>query len=99
MLQINQTLRLASSWLDDVKSLDHRKVLSVERGKVASTFEGGRGHDQVVSSDHFARRLQTRSQARVSKRGLLGVLVEKERSLFFQSLWENCLALTVQDVP
>jgi hypothetical protein len=73
MLYKHNALRSASSWLDRVKSFDHRKVSFVESGQMASTFEGGCGYDQVVSSDHFARRLQIRPQARVSIRGLIGI--------------------------
>ena len=73
MLQVHQTLRVASPWLDDAKSLDHREVPFVECGQVASAFQGGRGYDQVVSSDHFAHRLQIRPEARMSIRGLLCV--------------------------
>jgi len=73
VLHKRNALRSASFWLDGVKSLDRREVPFVEGGKVAPTFEGGRGYDQVVSSDHFASRLQLRPQTRVSVRGLLGI--------------------------
>jgi len=73
MLHNHKGLLLALSWLDDVKSFDQRKVPFVERGQVASTFEGGRGHDQVISPDHFPLRLQIRPHARVSISGLFCV--------------------------
>jgi hypothetical protein len=79
MLRLNQTWQLASSWLDDMKSLDHREVPFVERGQMASTFDGGRGDDQIVSSDHFSGRLQIRPEARVSIRGLLCIRNNRQR--------------------
>ena len=41
-------------WFDYLQSFYQREVPFVERGPVASTFEGGRCHNQVVSPDHFA---------------------------------------------
>ncbi|MGA8492072.1 MAG: hypothetical protein WB711_16720 [Terriglobales bacterium] len=75
MLRLNQTRRLASSWLDDMKSLDHGEVPFVERGQMASTFERRRGDNQIISPDHFAGRLQIRPEVRLSIRGLLGTVV------------------------
>ena len=54
ILHNHKALPLASPCLDDVKPLDDRKAPFVERGQVDSTFEGSRGYDQVISSDHFA---------------------------------------------
>ena len=79
ILQVNQTLRFASPWLDGAQSLDHREVPFFERGQVAPAFKGGRGYDQVVSSDHFAHRLQIRPQTRVSIRGLFSVRNDRRR--------------------
>jgi hypothetical protein len=79
MVRLNQTRRFASSWLDDVKSLDHREVPFVERCQIVSTLEGDRGDDQIVSSDHFAGRLQIRPEARVSIRGLLCIRNNRQR--------------------
>ena len=79
MARLNQTRCFASSWLDNVKFLDHREVPFVERGQVAATFDGGRGDDQIVSSDHFAGRVQIRPEARVSIRGLLCIRNNRQR--------------------
>ena len=73
MTQINRRCQYGSSWVDDTESLDHLEVPFVERGQITAVLQRGDRHEQIVTADHLASRLQSLLDARVRISGLLRV--------------------------